>query len=380
MTLNRILLLTAIGAPASLCAQQFTIKGSIARLNPPAKAFLTYKKNGERVFDSTEIRNGQFIFRGVAGGTKEAHLVVKRGNEAEAQNPVMRPKQDVLAFFLEERNMTVIAKDSIRNAVIKGSPANDENTKVTAMLKPYYDKYDALNKEFREAPEEKQKDKAYLNSLDQRAADVQKEIIAVKMKYARANPKKFMALMAFNSTLPPEFDAVQAEKDFLMLDETVRNTDFGKEVEEKIAKVKRTQAGSAAPDFTMNDVDGKPVKLSDFRGKWVLLDFWASWCKPCRRENPNLVKAYNDFKDKGFTILGVSLDKSGDREKWLEAIRADGLVWTQLSDLKAWENEAAKLYEVNAIPMNFLINTEGKIVAKYLRGDALIDQLKKVLP
>lgn len=371
-------MLAFFAAPLSLSAQQsFTIKGTVAKLNPPAKAFLTYKKNGERVIDSTEIRNGKFSFRGFAGGTKEAHIVVN--HKEEDQNPAMRPRQDILAFFLEERTITVTAKDSIKNAVITGSPANDENEKVTQLLKPYYTRYEGLNTEYRNAPEEKQKDSAYLASLDQRAAGYMKEIIAVKMKYAKANPDKFMALMAFNSTLPPEFDAVQAEKDFLALDARIRNTDLGKEVGEKIAKVKKTQEGAPAPDFTMNDVDGKPVKLSDFRGKWVLLDFWASWCNPCRRENPNLVKSYNEFKDKGFTVLGVSLDKPADREKWLEAIKADGLVWTQVSDLKAWDNEAAKLYEVNAIPMNFLINPEGKIIAKYLRGEALNEQLRKVL-
>ncbi|HVK48353.1 MAG TPA: TlpA disulfide reductase family protein, partial [Pseudobacter sp.] len=370
MKLNKIWMLAAVAAPLSLAAQQsFTIKGTVAKLNPPAKAILTYKKNGERVYDSTEIRNGQFTFRGVAGGTKEAHIVVK--HKEEEQNPVMRPTQDVLPLFLEEKTITIIAKDSIKNALIKGSPANDENVKVTEMLRPYYNRYEGLNKEYKEAPEDKQKDSAYLASLDERAAAYMSEIIAVKMRYVKANPDKFMALMAFNSTLPPEFDAVQAEKDYLALDTKIRNTDFGKEVGEKIAKVKKTQEGSAAPDFTMNDVDGKPVKLSDFRGKWVLLDFWASWCRPCRRENPNLVSAYKEFRDKGFTILGVSLDKAGDKEKWLEAIKADGLSWTQVSDLKAWDNEAAKLYDVNAIPMNFLINPEGKIIAKYLRGEAL---------
>lgn len=378
MTLNKVWMLAVVAAPLSLAAQQsFTIKGTVAKLNPPAKAILTYKKNGERVFDSTEIRNGQFSFRGVAGGIKEAHIVVK--HKEEEQNPVMRPVQDMLAFFLEEKTITIVAKDSIKNAVIKGSPANDENTKVTEMLRPYYTRYEGLNTEYKEAPEEKQKDSAYLASLDQRAADYMNEIIAVKMKYVKANPDKFMALMAFNSTLPPEFDAVKAEKDYLALDAKVRNTDFGREVGEKITKVKKTQEGSLAPDFTMNDVDGKPVKLSDFRGKWVLLDFWASWCNPCRRENPNLVKSYNEFKDKGFTVLGVSLDKPADKEKWLEAIKADGLVWAQVSDLKAWDNEAAKLYDVNAIPMNFLINPEGKIIAKYLRGEALNEQLRKVL-
>jgi peroxiredoxin len=378
MKLHQLIMLAAFAAPLSLYAQQsYTIKGTIGKLNPPAKAILTYKKNGERVFDSTEIKNGQFIFRGEAGGTKEAHLVVKHGNES--LNPVMRPKEDILPFFIEDKSITVSAKDSISKAVIKGSQANDDNIAVTELLRPYYNRYDALNKEFKDAPEEKQKEEAFLASLDQRAAAIMKEIISVKMKYVKANPSRFMALMAFNSTLPPEFDAIQAEKDYLSLDEKLRNTDLGKELGERIAKVKKTQEGAPAPDFTMNDVDGKPVKLSDFRGKWVLLDFWASWCKPCRRENPNLVKAYNDFKDKGFTILGVSLDKPEDKEKWLEAIRTDGLAWTQLSDLKAWENEAAKLYDVNAIPMNFLINPEGKIVAKYLRGEGLHEQLRKLM-
>jgi peroxiredoxin len=127
--------------------------------------------------------------------------------------------------------------------------------------------------------------------------------------------------------------------------------------------------GAVAPDFSQADTNGNPVTLSSFKGKYVLVDFWASWCRPCRDENPNVVDNYNRFKNKNFTVLGVSLDRA--KEPWLQAIADDNLAWTHVSDLKFWSNEVAKLYGVGSIPQNFLIGPDGKIVAKNLRGPAL---------
>jgi peroxiredoxin len=136
------------------------------------------------------------------------------------------------------------------------------------------------------------------------------------------------------------------------------------------------QIGKQAPVFVQNDTAGKPVSIEDFRGKYLLIDFWASWCSPCRAESPNLVAAYHKYKDKGFTILGVSLDR--DKQRWLQAIADDKLNWTQVSDLKFWDNEASNLYAVSSIPSNFLLDPKGIIIAKDLRGDDLNDKLKEI--
>lgn len=141
--------------------------------------------------------------------------------------------------------------------------------------------------------------------------------------------------------------------------------------------IKKSLAPAKAPDFTQPDPSGKPVSLSSFKGKYVLVDFWASWCPPCRKDNPNVVKAYNEFKDKNFTILGVSLDQS--KEAWLQAIQQDGLTWTHVSDLKFWSNEAAALYGVQAIPANFLIDPQGNIVAQDLHGEEIAATLRRII-
>jgi peroxiredoxin len=148
----------------------------------------------------------------------------------------------------------------------------------------------------------------------------------------------------------------------------------------KTILVKDTAVGDKAPDFTQADTAGINVSLHDFKGKYVLVDFWASWCKPCRKENPVVVQAFNKYKDKGFTIISISLDAPGAKEKWVHAIRTDSLTnWTHLSDLGFWDNAVGRLYGIRSIPMNFLLDKEGVIIAKNLRGEELGNKLQEIL-
>jgi peroxiredoxin len=188
-----------------------------------------------------------------------------------------------------------------------------------------------------------------------------------------------LAVYALQQYVGWDINPDKAEPLFNSLAESNKSLPSAQLLWEGIDIAKKTGIGRIAMDFTQNDTLGKPVTLSSLRGKYLLVDFWASWCGPCRRENPNVVKAFNKYKDKGFHILGVSLDQPNAKDKWMKAIHDDGLTWTHVSDLKYWNNAAAVQYGIQAIPQNYLLDPQGKIVAKNLSGEDLDKKLGALL-
>lgn len=376
-------LLTALALllSASSFAQNtgYTLTIKLSALKMPAKAYLVsrYGWSDSKVIDSANFQNGKFIFKGNTPEPVKTHIVINHSGKGRAD---WNAKNDVLQVYVAPGNIVVSGADSVTHASISGSKLSAEYVRYRAEVLSSTEKASKeANAAFALASADQKKDKNYTASLLLNLRAAMKVTDSLKYVYINKNPNSFLSLEALDELAGKDPDVVKIDPVFKKLSADVRGTKTGQALAKRLEDGIPTSVGALALEFTQNDVNGNPVKLSDFRGKYVLLDFWASWCGPCRRENPNVIKAYEKYKDKNFTVLGVSLDQASTKEAWLAAIKADGLVWTQVSDLQAWNNAVAKLYRIRSIPQNFLIDPSGKIVAKNLRENALSEKLATLL-
>jgi peroxiredoxin len=364
--MKKIVLMFVIAGMLFSCTgkkgNQFKISGILKGTETTMVYLQKMDTTGWVTVDSSAVKNGEFEFKGKVESPDRWNLTIKG-------------KEMMFPFFLENSDIKlVVHADSTNNMEVTGSEnqdifkkyvaSNDSIQKLIDGLDPVYAKADSL------------KDTATMKKLDEQFNSYyngMKTLITDMVKNHPASPAGPWLIMR-NSY---RFELAELESLFNKFDTTLHASFFFKSAKRRIAILKRVEIGQPAVDFTMNDTTGKPITLSSLKGKILLVDFWASWCHPCRAENPNVVKAYGLFHKKGFDVLGVSFDKK--KVDWEKAINDDKLTWNHVSDIKFWGNAVGKLYGINSIPANVLLDKDQKIIGRNLKGEALIAKLTELL-
>ena len=376
--MNKLFLVVATAIVLISCAseEKFKITGTTPDINNGTNVFLQKidANNQLQNVDTTVIKEGKFNF---------------------TPEPVAAPEMMVLSFEGARGNVILIAeneeitvkayKDSLYTSEVKGGSEND-------FFKLYYDDVVASNKEKQKLQEEgmaamqsgdTSKVTIIRNEFDQiNEADTRR-----RLKLIEEHPGEFVSVIILSDLVGTRaIDSGEAEALFESLDTTLQETEKGKKLSEMIAQLKSQEAaasqaeiGNKAPEFSAPTPDGGDLALKDAMGKYTIIDFWASWCKPCRQENPNVVSVYNTYHEKGLNIISVSLDRASAKDKWLAAIENDKMNWYHVSNLMEWQDPVARKYGVTAIPATYLLDENGVIIDKNLRGDALVSKMQELL-
>ena len=373
------------------------------------------------IISCSKVKDGEFLITGTAKGIENGKTIILQGQDPttmavlsldtvkvengkfELKGKVTEPAfhtlviqdlQGPVPFILETGEIKIeVDKDSIHKSKISGTYSNDEyvkfNEDLTKVQKRLID-FQKKNTQTMQAAQQKQ-DTAVINGLMKEYMAIQTDVQAESKKkytaYAESHPKSFISALIIQSLVnDPTADFKKTEALYNSLDESLKNTKPGKAIKEKIGQMKLPAVGASAPpvgsakwrsDFSAPNPEGKTVSLKESLGKVTIVDFWASWCGPCRKENPNVVAIYKELHSKGLNIIGVSLDK--EASAWKEAIATDNLSWTQVSNLKFWDEPIAKQYGVESIPATFILDSSGKIVAQDLRGPELRAKILEIL-
>lgn len=359
--------LLALLMPLHIYAQNspgFIIKGNT---NIPSKntwIYMTQSTEKTSKKDSVLFKNGQFQFKGSVSEPTKVSIYFDR-NSAKA------------VFIIDNSKMNFNASDSLNNFSVKGSAAAEASIQFQKLIAPAEKIYDTELRHF------------WANFIDRAEDDVEKKaskeridkaydnIYNLHLAYLKANPHSPIGIIVLNKYVYSKGNMENLSPLFNSFSEGLKNSTSGVDFAHRLGIAMKLSIGKPALDFSVKNTQGKEVKLSDFKGKYVFVDFWASWCGPCRSEMPHVLKAYSAHKNNGFTVMAVSLDKQNKREEWIKAIEDDGTsAFSQTIDPTG---EIARLYDIRSIPQNYLISPEGKIIAKDLRGNALETFLNKHL-
>ncbi len=357
----KALLISLLILPIAITAQQkFTISGKLKGLTEGSAVSVSNANVPEDTVAKGVVKAGAFQ---LTGAVPEPNLYQINFDGLQKKTVV----------FIGNDNLSITGDvDKIQDLAISGSAINNDFEAFKKTFNPLFQDLGVMGQKINATPGIKQTDSlmiAYKKHLEKIKGNVD--------QYVNGHKSSPVTPFVMLVTSQMEQDMPTLEKRFNLLNPEVKDGFYGKIIQQQLQERKTGAIGSQAMDFTQTDPAGKPVSLSSFKGKYVLIDFWASWCRPCRMENPNVVKVYNKFKEKNFTVLGVSLDR--DREPWLKAIKDDNLIWTHVSDLKFWNNEVATKYKIQSIPQNFLVDPSGKIIATNLRGEDLNSRLCELL-
>ena len=330
------------------------------------KVFLktTDSLNQLKDIDTTTVENGVFTFNGTQQNPKLHYIFLEsnRGN---------------IPLFLENGDIDIkFQKDSLNYARLKGTPQNELFKKFLGESRKMAERARSMQRDMSDAA--RARDTATVAAIREEYTELQDDVKNFNIDFAKENPDAIIsALILGNLLVSKALPNEEIQQIYDGLTPEIKESEPGKNIKEQLDKAKSTEIGSIAPEFSAPTPDGSILALSDIKGKVTLVDFWAAWCRPCRVENPNIVSVYKKYHDKGLNVVGVSLDTRA--EDWNKAIEADGLEWNHISNLKRFQDPIAQLYNINAIPAAFLLDENGVIVAKNLRGPALEQKVAELL-
>ncbi len=337
----------------------FQITGEISNTKPNMLVFLMNGTDGKTVATDT-VRNGKFVLKGTIAEPDIFQLGFVGYKEA-------------LDIFLFNDQVNILGDfNNLSASSITGSDVETDYQQFKSSFNPIRERLNYLVQQIN--PE---KDRFKRDSLIGLYEQAKGMVLLEANRFTKEKSTSPVSSFVLFAISPLLNGASDLENRFNALEPSAKKGSFAKMIVQTIAEANFNKIGAEAPDFSQKDTLGKLVSLKSFRGKYVLIDFWASWCGPCRAENPNLVDAFKKYSSKNFTVLGVSLDDN--KTSWMNAIRRDKLIWTQVSDLQSWNNEVARQYKIQSIPANYLLDPNGKIIAKDLRGSELQVKLKELL-